>query len=131
MTTVNLHQCKVCTKRKFNPSVGLICGLTMDKPNFIDRCEEGELDEAEALRLEKLKSQAEEEEVSGGFFGAEKQGMKKGVLGGFVMITIALVWFFGGIAAGYIFYYPPILFIIGLVALVKGIMDGNLAGKKK
>ncbi|MBS2099559.1 hypothetical protein [Carboxylicivirga linearis] len=131
MTIMNLQQCKVCTKRKFSPSVGLICGLTMEKPNFQDRCDDGELDEAEAVRLEKLRSEAEEEEVSSGFFGAEKQGMKKGVLGGVVMITIAIVWFFGGLAAGYIFYYPPILFIIGLVAVVKGIMDGNLAGKKK
>ena len=131
MTTVNLQQCKVCTKRKFSPSVGLICGLTMDKPNFIDRCEEGVLDEAEAVRLEKLQAEAEEEEVSGGFFGPEKQGMKKGVLGGVVMILIAVVWFVGGLAADIIFYYPPILFIIGLVALIKGIMEGNIVGKKK
>nr|WP_321406796.1 hypothetical protein [uncultured Carboxylicivirga sp.] len=47
------------------------------------------------------------------------------------MIVIAILWFFGGLAAGYIFYYPPILFIIGIVALIKGIVEGNLAGKKK
>lgn len=45
------------------------------------------------------------------------------------MMIIAAVWFFGGLAAGYIFYYPPVLFIIGVVALIKGIADGNLAGK--
>ncbi|MCU4162374.1 hypothetical protein [Carboxylicivirga caseinilyticus] len=46
------------------------------------------------------------------------------------MILIAIVWF-GGLAAGFIFFYPQILFIIGIVALIKGIVEGNLAGKKK
>jgi len=53
------------------------------------------------------------------------KGMKKGVVGGVVMMVIALVWFFGRLSAGYIYYYPPILFIIGVVALVKGLVKGN------
>ena len=131
MTTMELQQCKICTKRKFNPSVGLICGLTMEKPNFEGRCEDGELDDAEALRLQKLQAEVAEEESSGGFFGPEKKGMQKGVLGGVVMILIAVVWFSVGWIAGYIFYYPPILLIIGIVAVIKGAADGNLAGKRK
>jgi len=51
--------------------------------------------------------------------------MKKGVVGGVVMMVIALVWFFGRLSVGYIYYYPPILFIIGVVALVKGLVKGN------
>lgn len=130
MTSVQLQQCKVCTKRKFNPSIGLICGLTMEKPVFEGTCDQGELDESEAIRLKKLKEAAEEEEDTGGFFGAEKKGMKKGVLGGVAMITIAIVWFVVGYAAGYIFYYPPILLVIGVVAVIKGLVDGNYTGKK-
>ena len=53
------------------------------------------------------------------------KGMKKGVVGGVVMMVIALVWIFGRLSAGYIYYYPPILFIIGVVALVKGLVKGN------
>jgi hypothetical protein len=45
------------------------------------------------------------------------------------MMIIAVVWFVAGFAAGIIFYYPPILFLIGLFALVKGIFTGNLAGE--
>ncbi len=127
---MELQQCKVCTKRKFNPSTGLICGLTMEKPSFTGRCELGELDVAEAERLQKLQAEVTEEESSGGFFGPEKKGMQKGVLGGVVMILIAIVWFVVGYAAGYIFYYPPILLIIGIVAVIKGMIEGNLAGKK-
>jgi hypothetical protein len=56
--------------------------------------------------------------------------MKKGVLGGMIMILIALVWFFGGLAVDRIFFYPPVLLIIGVVAIIKGINEGNLAGEK-
>jgi hypothetical protein len=35
----------------------------------------------------------------------------------------AVVWFFAGLAFGYIFFYPPILFIVGLVGFVKGIVN--------
>ena len=32
--TDRLAQCKVCKNRKFDPSSGLLCGLTMQKPTF-------------------------------------------------------------------------------------------------
>ncbi len=64
----------------------------------------------------------------GGVFGPESYGMSKGVIGGLIMMLIAIVWFVGGLACDIIFFYPPILFIIGLVAFVKGLFEGNLAG---
>ena len=45
------------------------------------------------------------------------------VLGGIGMMVGALVWFFGALALGRIFFYPPILFIIGLVTMIKGFMS--------
>jgi len=65
-----------------------------------------------------------------GFFGAEKRGIDKGVVGGLAMMGIAVVWFVGGLAFDIIFYYPPILFVIGLFAFFKGLITGNIAGKK-
>jgi hypothetical protein len=65
-----------------------------------------------------------------GFFGPEKKGIAKGVLGGFAMMAIAVVWFVAGWAVGYIFFYPPILFLIGLYATLKGVFTGNLAGEE-
>ncbi len=44
---------------------------------------------------------------------------------GILMMIGAVVWFFGGLAAGIIFFYPPILFILGLIAMVKGLMGGD------
>jgi hypothetical protein len=86
-------------------------------------------DVLEDIQEERTDQDITEQEKSG-FFGLEKQGIKKGVVGGLIMMTIAVVWFVVGYAAGYIFYYPPILFIIGIFALVKGLATGNIAGKK-
>lgn len=40
-----LELCKLCTKRKFNTSVGIICSLTNEKPAFENQCEHYEVDE--------------------------------------------------------------------------------------
>ena len=50
-------------------------------------------------------------------------GTNAGVLGGILMIVVAVIWFFGGLAAGVIFIYPPILLIIGIVAIIRGVMS--------
>ncbi len=46
-----------------------------------------------------------------------------GVLGGVAMIVIAIIWFAAGYAAGVIFFYPPILAILGFIAIVKGLFN--------
>jgi hypothetical protein len=56
-------------------------------------------------------------------------GMGYGVLGGLAMMAIAVIWFVVGLFFDIIFFYPPILFIIGIVAVVKGLMSGNITGK--
>jgi phage FluMu protein Com len=45
------------------------------------------------------------------------------VVVGILMMVGAVVWFFGGLAFGYIFYYPPILFILGLISTIKGALN--------
>lgn len=130
MSTFQIQQCKVCTKRSFDKSIGIVCGITMAKPTFEGKCTEGELDTKEAERITKLHKEVSASGPSDkGFFGMEKAGIKKGVLGGILMMGGAVVWFVVGYQAGYIFYYPPILFVIGVVALVKGLIQGNYAGK--
>jgi hypothetical protein len=47
-------------------------------------------------------------------------GVNAGVVGGLVMILIAVVWFVAGLAVGIIFFYPPILAVIGVIAIIKG-----------
>lgn len=57
---------------------------------------------------------------SGGF-----GSVNAGVAGGILMIIIAVVWFIGGLAVGYIFFYPPILLVLGIIAIVKGGLGNN------
>ena len=44
------------------------------------------------------------------------------VLGGIGMMGLAVVWFIGGLFVGYIFFYPPILFLFGFVGVIKGLL---------
>ncbi|HVG93067.1 MAG TPA: hypothetical protein VND21_01375 [Planctomycetota bacterium] len=70
-------------------------------------------------------------EVSdGGAFGLEARGIERGVLGGIAMMAIAVVWFVVAYKGGLIFYYPPVLFLIGLFAVVRGLWTGNLRGRR-
>lgn len=39
---------------------------------------------------------------------------------GVLMMVGAVVWFFAGLAADRIFFYPPILFLLGIGAIIKG-----------
>ena len=55
-------------------------------------------------------------DISGGF-GTTTAG----VGGGILMMIIAVVWFVVAFRNGWIFYYPPILFIVGLIAVSLGI----------
>jgi len=55
-----------------------------------------------------------------------REGVNAGVVGGIALIAIAAAWFFAGLAVDLVFYYPPILAAIGLVAILKGLATGNL-----
>ena len=45
---------------------------------------------------------------------------KASIGGGIAMMVGAVVWFCDGLAFDRIFFYPPILFVFGIVAVVKG-----------
>ncbi|MDG1896849.1 MAG: hypothetical protein P8J37_18240 [Fuerstiella sp.] len=46
-----------------------------------------------------------------------------GVITGLLTMAGAAAWFLVGLAGGVIFFYPPILFIIGMVTCIKGLLD--------
>lgn len=62
----------------------------------------------------KIVRKPSEKESGGGF------GINGSVLSGFGMMVGAVVWFFGGLALGRLFVYPPILFFIGLFTMISG-----------
>ncbi len=41
---------------------------------------------------------------------------------GILMMVGAVVWFVAGLAGDVIFFYPPVMFVLGFIALVKGLM---------
>jgi hypothetical protein len=43
------------------------------------------------------------------------------IISGIAMMLGAVIWFCGGLAVGIIFFYPPFLFIAGVIALATGI----------
>jgi len=53
-----LNFCKICTNRKVDLKVGLICNLTNEKPVFENNCKFFIIDEKEADRKLKLKLDA-------------------------------------------------------------------------
>jgi hypothetical protein len=61
-------------------------------------------------------------------FGLEQRGFDAGMLGGLIMMVLGGVWFVAGLYFGLIFWYAPILCIIGLVGFVRGMFTGNIAG---
>jgi len=63
-----------------------------------------------------------------GFFGPG--GIRSGMLGGVAMMAFAAVWLVVGLMLEHIFIYPVILFIVGLVAFIRGIITGNVLGEK-
>ncbi len=124
-----LQYCRACTHRQMNASIGLVCSLTEEKPAFEDKCPDFALDAEEAQRITNMEQAAAyEEDNDGGFFAIEQKGIKKGAVGGILMIVVAVVWFFVGLEAGYIYFYPPVLFCIGVYALIKGVIKGNITG---
>jgi hypothetical protein len=44
------------------------------------------------------------------------------IVTGVLMMIGAVVWFAAGLAFGRIFFYPPVLFIFGIAAVVRGLM---------
>ncbi|HZT80354.1 MAG TPA: hypothetical protein VFA26_09035 [Gemmataceae bacterium] len=70
---------------------------------------------------------ADDGEQERGFFAGfatfERGLVNAGVLGGVIMCVIAVVWLVLGLMVGYLFYYPPVLFVVGVIAIVVGVVN--------
>jgi hypothetical protein len=55
----------------------------------------------------------------------ESRVLNGGVAGGMLAMAGAVVWFVLGLMADRIFIYPPILFVLGLVAVFRGLARGE------
>jgi hypothetical protein len=61
----------------------------------------------------------------------ERQALGMGAIGGVLLCVVAVVWFFIGLKAGIIFFYPPILFCIGIYGIITGLYDSATGKGRK
>jgi hypothetical protein len=48
-----------------------------------------------------------------------------GVVGGIFMMIVAVIWLGLGLMADRLFFYPPVLFVLGFIAMIKGLVGGR------
>ena len=120
LKTSQQEYCKVCKNRKLEISYnGFHCGLTSKAPSFTQECSDFDIDKdrvAQFSAINHLKAETELEKETGGL---SKYGINNGIIAGLVLMGLAIVWLVVGLFVGYLFYYPFILFIIGMVLILK------------
>ena len=79
-------------------------------------------DEDERPRRKKPRTKKSKKKQQSGAFATEKSIANGGVAIGLLVMLGAVVWFVIGFMNDRIFFYPPILFIVGLVAVIKGML---------
>jgi len=57
--------------------------------------------------------------------GFELWCLDRSILGGAGLILAAIAWFVIGWWCGYIFFYPPILAVLGIAAILKSVLGGD------
>jgi hypothetical protein len=84
-------------------------------------------DDLDDLAIRRIRSRDDSPDrvASRGGAGGGWGGINGGVGGGIASMAIAVVWFFGGLCFDTFFIYPPILFVIGLVAVIKGLASNK------
>lgn len=121
-----LNQCEQCKKRDFSPKNGLVCSITKEKPDFEDECPDFEIDH----RIQKV-VEIREEERKNNYASSktgllESMGIKNSTIVGIITMSAAAIWFFiGYFSMNTIFFYPPVLFVLGLIKFIQGLNKGN------
>jgi hypothetical protein len=118
-----LSYCKKCTLRDFSPKHGIICSLTNAPAEFQENCESFNEDPREAENIKIQEKLVEKDVQSSDTLGLSRIGIKNGLVAGLIAIVVALAWLIVGIINGYIFIYPPILLILGLIVFIKGLKN--------
>jgi hypothetical protein len=101
------------------PETGIQARPFRPKPAALPSADDEEPEPPRRPRRRRVKRRRSQGGLERGWFGNSNAG----IAGGLLMMLIALVWFFGGLAFGIIFFYPPVLFVIGIAAFIKGIVD--------
>lgn len=121
--------CTECFSTKFDINKGIICSLINNIPSFKKNCPDYREDQEVIARnisvIDDLNGLNQKTNLEEETWGLNKFGVKNGIAAGAILILGSLIWFFGGWHLGIVYFYPPILFVIGLYILFKGVKRKN------
>ncbi|HEX3151542.1 MAG TPA: hypothetical protein VHR66_25925 [Gemmataceae bacterium] len=60
--------------------------------------------------------------AEGGAHTTKSGSVAGGVAIGVVMMIVAVAWFVGGLAVNHIYIYPPIMFVLGLIQVIRSLV---------
>lgn len=100
----------------------MICPVCKKETTSIIRnCQNCNAD-LEEYRSNRNKSYEGTEDIDlGRGYGMESLILRLGPIGGIILMVLAAVWFFGALSNGDIYFYPPILFGIGVYGTIMAI----------
>lgn len=119
---VRLETCMHCMNKKFDPKRGVVCNLTDDKPTWDFSCPDYERNEARYNDHLAKKKEEEAIQASNNTMGLSKIGIRNGIVAGIIILAAATTWFIWGLTVDIIFFYPIILFVFGMIILIRGII---------
>jgi len=100
----------------------MICpNCKKETPSILRTCEncKTDLEQYRAARNKEIEGTGEPDLGPG--FRFESLLLSLGPIGGIIIMALSVLWFYGGLKANRIFFYPPILFIIGVVGFLGGL----------
>lgn len=119
-----LQFCSVCKNRKKDPEMGIICQLTGKLADFADTCNDFDKDAEQMLKNQLKRNEIRKKRLKSDFvFGLDRIGITNGIVAGFLLIAIGFTWLIIGFNMGLVFWYPVILILMGVTALIIGIFN--------
>jgi hypothetical protein len=96
--------------------------IVLSSAKYLQKNTDPEIERENRKRRQAEKAQREGDKGSHSF---EKGVFNSGVVGGILAMGGAVLWFVVGLMNDIIFFYPPILFVIGLGAFFKGLAGSS------
>jgi hypothetical protein len=126
-----LESCLKCHRRKFNTKKGVVCGLTDEWAEFDLACDNFLLDAKAEIQLIREKEDRLKDSAATDTMGLNQIGITNGILAGIIITSIAIVAMITGFVFGIFRIYASFALVVGLVVLVKGILDRRKKINKK
>ncbi len=126
-----LESCLKCQRRKFNTKKGVVCGLTDEWAEFDLTCDYFLLDPKAEIQLIREKEDRIKDSAATDTMGLNQIGITNGIIAGIIITSIAIVAMITGFVFGIFRIYASFALIVGLVVLVKGILDRRKKINKK